>query len=130
MQLIEIICIFVFFILLIFSLILLSLFYICDNHTCRAFNIAAASAEKGTDKYTATLLRQIFNDGIWALPYIAAAISTPIGLWFMCVPITVKNFAYLFLVSFAVFYFALSFFGHHFVRIITNYSADWIEDHP
>lgn len=130
MQLIDVICIIVFFVLLAACLFMLIAFYVCDSETCKAFNVAGATAEKGTEKYTVTLIQQLFNDGIWSVPYIAAAISTPIALWFMSVPITVKNFAYLFLVSFAVFYFALSFFGHHYVKIIANYTANWIEEHP
>lgn len=102
-------------------------FYVCDSQNCKAFNVAASKAEKGTEEYTTTLLKQVFNDGIWSVPYIAAAIAAPISLWFMSVPITVKNFAYVFLVAFAVFYFTLSFFGHHYVRVVTNYAVDWIE---
>jgi len=128
MELISIICIVVFFALLGTALYMLIDFYVCDAETCKAFRTADEEAEKGTQQYIVTLLKQVFNDGIWSVPYIAAAISTPIALWFMSVPITVKNFAYLFLVSFAVMYFALSFFGHHYVRIINTYVVDWIDD--
>jgi len=69
---------------------------------------------------------EFFNDGMWPLPYIGAAILTPLSLWFIGSPITILNFAILFFVSFATFYFILAFFGHHYVNFVVDYTTDYI----
>jgi hypothetical protein len=125
---IEFLAIITFVALLILAIILIITVYICDSTHCKAFNEAAAVAEPGTPDYATTILWETFNDGIWPIPYIGAAILTPLSLWFMGVPITVLNFAILFFVSFVTIYFMFSFFGHHYLRPLTHYVSDYIEE--
>lgn len=117
-----------FFVLLGASLYVLISFYICDNQNCKAFNDAGAVATPGTKEYAITVLNGLYNDGIWPIPYIGASILTPLSLWLIGVPITVKTFAIVFLISFIVIFFMFGFFGHHYIKFIRNYVRDYIED--
>lgn len=127
MLLIEIFAIIAFVILLIASVYMLVSFYVCDSQQCKAFKQAEDTAPRGSKEYAITLLGELYNDGIWPFPYIGAAILTPLSLWFIGVPITVKNFAIVFLVSFITIYFLFSFFGHHYVRFVSSYVANYIQ---
>lgn len=125
---INVLAVICFFILLVASVWMLVSFYVCDSHNCKAFNDAGSQAEPGTKEYVQEVLYQEFNDGIWPIPYIGAAILTPLSLWFLQIPITILTFAILFFVSFVTIYFMLGFFGHHYINPITKYVSDWIED--
>lgn len=125
---IEFLAIITFIVLLGLAIFLMSMNYLCDSHNCKAFKEADGVAEPGTAEYAETLLQETFNDGIWPIPYIGAAILTPLSLWFIGIPISVVNFAILFFVSFVTIYFMFSFFGHHYLRPITTYVSDYIED--
>ena len=126
MLLVEFFAIIAFIILLGAACFMLVNFYICDSFSCKAFDEAGNKAEKGTKAYAIALLTELYNDGIWPIPYIGAAILTPISLWFIGIPITVRNFAIMFFVSFVTIYFMITFFGHHYIRIISNYSIEYI----
>lgn len=102
-------------------------FYVCDSQNCKAFNCASQKGATGSKEYTLALLGELYNDGIWPLPYIGAAILTPLSLWFIGVPITVLTFAKVFLVSFIVIYFLFSFFGHHYIKFISLYVSNYIQ---
>lgn len=117
-----------FFVLLASALFMLWSFYICDNDSCKVFTDAGNDAPPGSKDYVLSLLNNTFRDGIWPLPYIGATILTPLSLWFLRVPITVLNFAIVFFISFATTYFVFAFFGHHYIRPITDYTANWIEE--
>ena len=125
---IEFLVIITFIVLLGLSIFLMAMNYICNGFNCKAFKEADGVAEPGTAEYTMILLREMFNDGIWPIPYIGAAILTPLSLWFIGIPISVINFAILFFVSFVVIYFMLSFFGHHYLRPITTYISDYVDN--
>ena len=127
MELIAILAIITFIILLICALFMLNNFYICDSHSCKAFKQAGkVSSVKGTKEYVIALLGELCNDGIWPFPYIGASILTPLSLWFVGIPLTVKNFAIVFFVSFVVIYFMFTFFGHHYGKVIAKYTAEYI----
>lgn len=117
-----------FFVLLFACVFMLVKFYVCDNENCKAFTDAEEEAQPGTKEYTLALLNNLYSDGIWALPYIGAAIIAPLSLWIIGIPITVRNFAVVFLISFFVTYFLFAFLGHHYVKFITSYVANYIED--
>lgn len=117
------------FIVLLFSAIFMVLqFYVCDSENCKAFTDADEVAPRGSKDYTIALLNNLYNDGIWALPYIGAVIITILTLWLIGVPITVKTFAIVFLISFIVIYFLFSFFGHHYIKFIATYVAEYIDN--
>lgn len=126
---VEVICIITFFILLIFGIGLFNYFYICgtDCSICENFESANRTEKWGTKEYTLKVQKQFFSEGIWCVPYIAASISTPIALWFLSIPFTVKNFAYIFLVTFAVFYFMISFVIHHYAKPIIEYTINYLQ---
>jgi hypothetical protein len=128
MLLIEIIAIIAFIVLLGAAIFMLVNFYVCDSHNCKAFNEAADKAPVDTKAYMIALMGELYNDGIWPIPYIGASILTPLSLWFIGIPITVRNFAIMFFVSFVTIYFMLTFFGHHYIRIISNYTIEYIRD--
>lgn len=117
-----------FFVLLFSSIFLITQVYWCNDLNCKAFTDAEKEAHPETKEYTLVLLNNLYSDGIWALPYIGAAIAAPLSLWILGIPITVKNFAIVFLITFLVIYFLFAFFGHHYVKFITNYVANYIED--
>lgn len=125
---VEALAIIAFIVLLLAAIFMLVNMYVCDSQNCKAFNVAASKAPKGSKEYVIDLMQELYNDGIWPFPYIGAAIGTPLALWFLGVPITIKNFAILFFVTFVVIYFMFSFFGHHYIRPITSYVIDYIED--
>ena len=126
--LIEVLTIIIFIALLIMSLVMIFNFYICDNNNCKAFTDAQKKGEPGTKQYVLALLSELYDDGIWPFPYIGATILTPLSLWFVGAPITVKNFAIMFLTSFIIIYFLFAFFGHHYVKYIAQYTADYIQN--
>lgn len=128
MELIDILAIITFVILLVFAIAMLINFYVCDSQKCKAFDQARKQAIPGTKEYNIILLEEMYNDGIWPIPYIGAAILTPLSLWFLGLPINVRNFAILFFVSFVVIYFMFTFFGHHYVRPITKDVVKYIEN--
>jgi hypothetical protein len=128
MILIEVFAIIAFVVLLLASIWMLIDFYVCDNQDCKAFIQAEKVAPRATKKYVLALLNELYNDGIWPFPYIGAAILTPLSLWFINAPITVQNFAIVFLVSFVTIYFLFSFFGHHYVRFVSIYTSKYIQN--
>lgn len=128
MILIEVLAIVAFLILLFFSIYMIISFYVCDTHTCKAFKMAGEKGPKDSKPYVISLLNELFNDGIWPFPYVGAAIITPLSLWFIGAPLTVRTFAIMFLVSFIVIYFLFSFFGHHYLRFISSYTTDYINN--
>lgn len=127
-MIIEIVAVIAFVVLLASAIYMLVSFYICDSHNCKAFNDAAKVGPPGSKEYVVAVLNGMFNDGIWPIPYIGASILTPLGLWFMNKKITIYDFAILFFVSFVVIYFMFSFFGHHYIKFITQYVIQYIED--
>jgi len=116
-----------FLFLLAASVFILVQMYICDNLNCKAFNDAGEVAAPGTKEYTIAVLGGLYSDSIWPFPFIGAAILSPLSLWILGVPITVKNFAIVFLISFLVIYFLFAFFGHHYIKFIANYVSEYIE---
>lgn len=103
-------------------------FYVCDSHTCKPYKQAENKGAPGTKTYTLALLNELYNDGIWPYPYIGATIIAPLILWFVDVELTMKNFAIIFFICFVVIYFLFSFFGHHYLRIISTSASDYIND--
>lgn len=120
--------IFFFLSILVIALLLIYNIYLCDGQTCKPFTIASNTGVRGSREYTISIVNSIYDDGIWPFPYIAAAILTPLSLWFLNVPITIQNFAIMFFTSFAVIYFIFSFLGHHYVRYLTGYVTSYIEE--
>jgi hypothetical protein len=123
----EVLVTIVFVILLIVAICFIVSFYVCDGYNCKAFTVAENEAPRGTKEYALALLNELYNDGIWPLPYVASAIITPLILWLLCVPMTVRAFAIVFLVSWIFIYFAFSFLGHHYIRFISMYVSDYIQ---
>lgn len=117
----------IFLIVFLIALLLICMIYVCDTYECKPFNVANTTAPPGTQDYVLTLLTELFNDGIWAFPFIGATIATLISLLLLGVPLTIKNFTIMFLVVFIVTYFLFSFFGHHYIKPQTEYIANYIE---
>jgi len=117
-----------FFILLIMCIIIIHGIYLCDNFTCVPFERAEKGGTPGTAAYTIALLEQLYADGIWPFAYISAAFATVLVLWYLNAPITIITFAIPFFIIFAATYFAFSFIGHHYIRFITQYAIDYIEN--
>lgn len=115
-----------FFALLVLSIVLLKNFYICDKHNTVPFIEAAKKGKVGSKEHTLFIIESLCNDGMWPLPYISAAILTPIALFIMQMPITVYYFTILFLISFLSFYAILLFFTHHYIQFIKNIVIDYI----
>lgn len=123
----EILLIIAFLALLGASIYMIYTFYICDDQTCKPFDVAASKAPLGSREYVKSLLFELYNDGIWPMPYIGSAILTPLCLWLLGLPLNIKTFAILFFVSFVVIYFIFSFFGHHYIRPISTYVMSYVE---
>lgn len=127
-EVIRVVAILAFFVLLAAAIFMIISFYICDNQTCHAFIAAEDVGAKGSKEYTTALLGELYKDGIWPFPYIGAAILTGLCLWLIGVNITIRMFAVVFLVSFIVIYFLFAYVGHHYIKFITAYVADYIEN--
>lgn len=128
MLLIEWLAIVALSILLGASLYMIITFYTCDSGECKAFKQAKEKATPGTKEFALALLNEFYNDGIWPIPFISAMILTPIALWFLELPIDVRNFSILLFVSFVITYFAFSFLGHHYIQYINNYIYNYIDN--
>lgn len=128
MNVFEVLVVIAFIILLIVAICFIVSFYVCDGYNCKAFTTAESQAPRGTKEYALALLTELYNDGIWPLPYVAAAIITPFILWFLCVPMTARAFALVFLVSWLFIYFAFAFLGHHYIRFLAVYVSEYIQD--
>lgn len=126
--LVQIIAILAFFVLLGAAVYMIIMFYICDNHNCKAFNDAADVAPEETKEYTIALLDGLYSDGIWPLPYLGAAVLTGLSLWLIGQPITVRNFAIVFIISFIVIYFLFAYLGHHYINFISTYASNYIQN--
>lgn len=128
LKFLEVLAFITFWVLLAASLYMLINFYVCDGHNCKAFDDASTHGVTGGKDFHVALLHSLHNDGIWCLPYIGAAISTPLALWFANVKLTLLNFAIVFFITFAVMYFMFAFVGHHYVKVIAREGADYIEN--
>lgn len=126
MYVISALLIIVFFILLFLAIVFISEFYICDNYNCKVFICSENKAPRGTKEYVISLLNEFYTDGVWPLPYVGAAIITPLALWFLDICITVKNFAIIFIISFLVIYFIIAFFLHHGFKFVVEYATGYI----
>lgn len=124
----EILVIIFFLVLLAASIFMFINFYICDGHNCKAFDMANKKGSEGTKANVSAVLSELYNDGIWPIPYIGATFLTPICLWVLSIPITIKTFSMIFFTSFVVIYFLFSFFGHHYLRPITAYVSEYVQD--
>lgn len=123
----DVACIFAFFVLLGFSIWMLIYFYCADSYSSKDFVDAENNAPPpGSRQYVLYVLQQFGTNGSWPIPYIAASIVTPLALMFLTVPITVRNFAILFLTSFVIFYFMNTFIFHHYLRPVANYTSNYI----
>lgn len=127
-RLTEIIIIITFFFLLGAAILMLIGFYICDSQTCKAFLTANDKATPESKQYILALLAEMYNDGIWPIPYIGATIATGLSLFFLGFPVNVVTFAIMFFVIFVTIYFMFTFFGHHYVKPITRYVSDYVDD--
>jgi len=124
----EILMVLFFGLLLSLAIILLGQIYICDNSACKSFQEAVKAGELGSKPYVLLLVNSLFDDGIWPVAYIASAILTPLSLYFLRFPITIYTFSILFFISFATMYFVFLFIIHHYVRFITGYVDNYIEN--
>lgn len=125
---VEYVIITAYFILLIASIYMLISFYVCDNHTCKVFNLADRAGPTGSKEYVTYLVDNIFNDGIWPVPYIGSSILTILGLWLLKIPFTPINYGTMFLIGFLTIYALFSFVGHHYVHPITTYTSNYISN--
>ena len=114
--------------LLIFAIVILSNFYMCDSHNCKAFIDAKEKYPVGTKKYYSDLLNNVYGDGFWCFPYRGASILSFLSFWFLNIPNTLYNFGLLFFVSFCVIYFTYAYLGHHHIKIINDYIASYISN--
>lgn len=142
MQIVTIIAVIAFFVLLAASIYMILDFYVCDNNNCKCFNVADKKTKRNdTLIYILNLQKELGADGIWPIAYISSAIITPLFLWLMDGKIyyypeqnkvgeikifSVKNFSLLFLISFAVMYFMISFITHHYIKPVVAYTTEEI----
>lgn len=122
----EILAFLAFWALLGAAIFMMLAFYVCDGQSCKPYVTAETVAPPGTQEYVLTVLNEFATDGVWPIPYIGAAILTPLCLWFLKIPITILNFGVLFFVSFVIIYFMFSFYNHHYVKMISQYTSNYI----
>ena len=124
----PILIIIIIIILIVVSVDLIRLGYICDFHKCRAFQKADKKGVTGSAPYITELTNNICNEGLWPWALLGSIIIGPVSLWLMRRPINIIDFGIIFLVSFIVIYFTLSFFGHHYVKPIISEVNKHIND--
>lgn len=112
---------FCFAVLLVASVYMLTQFYICDGHDCKTFIDAEKYGEEDDHDYVRSVIDGLGFDGVWPIPYIGAAILTPLALYLMRIPITTRNFGLLFFISFVIVYFMFTFYNHHYVKFVGRY---------
>lgn len=122
----QILAIIAFFALLVFSLILLNAFFICDNSRCESYSDAAEAGSPGSKEYTESLLNSIGGSGIWPIAFISTAISTGFIMLILQIPITIRVFAVIFLITFLSFYAIMSFIAHHYLEVMKVTINDYI----
>lgn len=117
-----------FFTLLIVALYLFISMYVCDGGMCKAFKVSKEYGEPGSRDFTIKLLSEVFRDGLWPFPYLGAALITVTFMTIAKIPMYVTNFGIFFLITFIILFFMFSFFGHHYIKPIINYTTEYIED--
>lgn len=125
----ESVALFFYILMLIFSILMIIGFYICDGKTCKAFCDASHQGPLGTKQNVLKVLELLGSDGMWGFPYIGATIISFFFIWLLPAPWTMVNFAKIFFISFLVIYALFSFYNHHYVTPIKNYVGDYIEQH-
>ena len=118
MDLFDVIALILYFILLLASIFMIIQFYSCDDHTCKAYKVAAKEGPEGSQEFTLALLFELYNDGVWPLAFVGSAILTGLFFYFAQVPFTVRSYMIFFLVGFIVVYFLFAFMAHHYVKPI------------
>lgn len=126
MHYIEYFLIPIFGILLFFSIVLLTIIYICDGESCKPYRNSKNKYQPGTKEYILNLIYETHNDGIWIFGFIGASIITPLVLWIFCDFFTTKYFLFVFLISFITIYGLFSFYGHHYLNVILYSIEEYI----
>lgn len=125
MNAIDILIVFVFFILLIFAIYMIIYFYVCDGQTCKAFE-KSNQFPPNSKEQALSLLNETGNDGIWPFALIGSFIITALDFWLLDQKFTVKAFTIAFLVGFIVIYCLFSFYAHHYIKPIDKKVAEII----
>lgn len=118
MDFISILVLIAYLILLCFSLILLNQQYVCDGERCNIYVRAGEKYPPGTDSYYAYILNNIGLDGVWPFALICGSIITVLAIWLIDAALTLQNFAIIFIITFIVVYFIITFYNHHYIRPI------------
>lgn len=124
----NLIIVIIFTTLLFLALFMIIDFYVCDTHRCKGYRIARKKDLENTKEFTIALTKELFNDGIWSIPYIGSTILTFFVIWLTNI-FTMKFFVIVFIFNFLVIYFLFSFFGHHYIRIYTDSIYEYINKH-
>ena len=126
MDFISVLVLIAYLLLLCFSLILLNQQYICDGENCNIYVRAGEKYPPGTDSYYAYILNNIGLDGVWPFALICASIITVLVIWLISADLTLQNFSILFIITFIVSYFIITFYNHHYIRPILASASNFI----
>jgi len=103
-------------------------FFNCDDYNCKAFKDADEISERGTKEYAINLLKTTGNDGIWGLCWVSSAIVSVLIMWLADVPFQLVTYTIILLLVFLTEYVIFNFFIHHYIKPITGYSIDVLDN--
>ena len=122
----QILIIVAFVTLLIMAIMLLSNFYIADNHNCKSYDDAAKVGEIGSREHTIELTNCLLSDGIWPIAYICSSISAGFIVFGLGIQATIQNILIIFLFTFIPYYAILLFVYHHYVQVLKNTINEYV----
>jgi len=124
---INLICIGIYILLLIWAIYTLMTSFICDEHTCTIFTSALKQAENKSQ--ILFLLNHLCEETIWPYAFISSSIIS--FLFFAILPIKLTLFYFLvtFFLSWLIFYALISFLVHHYVIPMKDTIIDYIKNH-
>lgn len=127
---VTILAVFVYVILIIFAIYIIISFYTCDNYNCKCFNEANITGKNQPveKEQVVDLLNTFGNDSVWAFAIIGSAILTSFFFWFTKKPTTPREYGMFFLIGFLVIYALFSYYQHHYVKVVANYTKNYIEN--
>lgn len=125
----EIVAIIVYIILLIFSVLMLLDFYVCDHGKCKIYDDANQQAPLNTKENVLIVTNELGADGAWCFPFLGASIIAFVSLWFLQIPVTTLNVAILFIIGFLTIYALFSFYTHHYILPVKKYISGYIDEH-
>lgn len=117
-----------FVVLLVFAVLYIKWFYVCDNGQCRPY-VEANITQNPTPQQLRIMLRYFDQASIWMVAFIGAAIATGLVFGLLERRLSFKECAMIFLVIFLVTYMLISLIFHHYITPTANLLSDALAEY-